>query len=82
MLEQAEVWRAVGRTNDELGARDDDSLRHFPARLACTDVVVIGDSAMAPFNEAEWREVWEICEDGYQTRSTILTSQLPGLALP
>jgi hypothetical protein len=32
---------------------------------------------MAPLNEAERREVWEICEDRYQTRSTILTSQLP-----
>jgi hypothetical protein len=25
----------------------------------------------------ERREVWEICEDRYQTRSTVLTSQLP-----
>ena len=32
---------------------------------------------MAPLNENERREVWEICEDRYQTRSTILTSQLP-----
>jgi hypothetical protein len=28
-------------------------------------------------NETERREAWEICEDRYQTRSTILTSQLP-----
>lgn len=27
--------------------------------------------------ETERREVWEVCEDRYQTRSTILTSQLP-----
>ena len=33
--------------------------------------------AKAPLQEAERREVWEICEDLYQTRSTILTSQLP-----
>jgi transposase len=33
--------------------------------------------AMAPLNENERREVWEICEDRYQTRSTVLTSQLP-----
>ena len=32
---------------------------------------------MAPLNENERREVWEICEDRYQTHSTILTSQLP-----
>ena len=32
---------------------------------------------MAPLNESERREVCEICEDRYQTRSTILASQLP-----
>jgi IstB-like ATP binding protein len=32
---------------------------------------------MTPLNESERREVWEICEDRYQTRSAILTSQLP-----
>jgi hypothetical protein len=30
-----------------------------------------------PGHENERREVWEICEDRYQTRSTMLTSQLP-----
>ncbi len=38
---------------------------------------VIDDWAMAPLAEAERRDFWEICEDRYQTRSTILTSQLP-----
>ena len=32
---------------------------------------------MAPLNETERRDFWEISEDRYQTRSTILTSQLP-----
>jgi len=32
---------------------------------------------VAPLAEAERRDFWEICEDRYQTRSTILTSQLP-----
>ena len=37
---------------------------------------------LLPFYEAllaepERRDFWEICEDRYQTRSTILTSQLP-----
>src|SRR5216683_1374871 len=58
-------------------ARADGSLRHFLARLARLDVLVIDDWAMAPLNESERREVWEICEDRYQTRSTLLTSQLP-----
>jgi DNA replication protein DnaC len=33
--------------------------------------------AGAPLAETERRDFWEICEDRYQTRSTILTSQLP-----
>ena len=35
------------------------------------------DWAMAPLSESERRDFWEICEDRYQVRSTILTSQLP-----
>jgi DNA replication protein DnaC len=52
-------------------------LARLLARLSRIDVLVIDDCAMAPLNEAERREVWEISEDRYQTRSTILTSQLP-----
>ena len=40
-------------------------------------LLVIDHWAMAPMAEAERRDFWEICEDRYQTRSTILTSQLP-----
>ena len=32
---------------------------------------------MAPMAESERRDFWEIAEDRYQTRSMILTSQLP-----
>jgi len=35
------------------------------------DVLVIDDWAMAPLSEPERRDVWEICEDRYQVRSTI-----------
>jgi len=58
-------------------ARADGSLRNLLARLSRIDVLVIDDWAMAPLNENERRDVWEICEDRYQTRSTVLTSQLP-----
>jgi DNA replication protein DnaC len=58
-------------------ARADGSLRHLLARLSRIDVLVIDDWAMAPLQENERREMWEICEDRYQARSTILTSQLP-----
>ena len=41
------------------------------------DVLVIDDWAMSS-RESERRDfAWEICEDRYQVRSTILTSQRP-----
>jgi IstB-like ATP binding protein len=47
------------------------------ARLSRIDALVIDDWAMAPLSETERRDFWEICEDRYQSRSLILTSQLP-----
>jgi hypothetical protein len=41
------------------------------------DVLVVDDWAMAPLQETERRDFWDICEERYQTRSTILTSQIP-----
>ena len=35
------------------------------------------DLALAPLAENERRDFWEICEERYQTRSTVLTSQVP-----
>ena len=58
-------------------ARADGSLRNLLVRLARIDVLVIDDWAMAPLSEPERRDFWEICEDRYQVRSTVLTSQLP-----
>jgi DNA replication protein DnaC len=58
-------------------ARADGSLRSRLARLAKMDVLVVDDWAMAPLGDIERRDFLEICEDRYQIRSTILTSQLP-----
>jgi DNA replication protein DnaC len=69
--------RAAALLRDLALARADGSLRYFLARLSRIDVLVVDDWAMTPLNETERREVWEICEDRYQARSTILTSQLP-----
>ena len=54
--------------------RADGSLRILLARLSRIDVLLIDDWAMAPLAETERRDFGEICEDRYQTRSTILTS--------
>jgi DNA replication protein DnaC len=69
--------RAGSLFRDLALARADGSLRSLLARLARLDVLVIDDWAMAPLSESQRRDLWEICEDRYQTRSTILTSQLP-----
>ena len=49
----------------------------FLRKLALTDVLVVDDFCMAPLNEVERRDFLEICDDRYQTRSTVLTSQVP-----
>jgi DNA replication protein DnaC len=41
------------------------------------ECVKLEERAGKRLHENERREVWEICEDRYQTRSTVLTSQLP-----
>jgi DNA replication protein DnaC len=69
--------RAAALFRDLALARADGSLRNLLIRFSRIDVLVIDDWAMAPLAETERRDFWEICEDRYQTRSMILTSQLP-----
>jgi DNA replication protein DnaC len=58
-------------------ARADGSLGRVLESVARMDVLVVDDFAMAPLNEQERRDFLEICDDRYNRRSTILTSQLP-----
>jgi len=69
--------RAAALFRDLALARADGSLRLLLGKLSRIDVLVIDDWAMAPLTEPERRDFWEICEDRYQVRSVILTSQLP-----
>ena len=69
--------RAAALFRDLALARADGSFRSLLGRLSRIDVLVIDDWAMAPLSEPERRDFWEICEDRYQVRSLILTSQLP-----
>ena len=69
--------RTAALFRDLAMARADGSLRLLLAKFSRIDVLVIDDWAMAPLSETERRDFWEICEDRYQTRSMILTSQLP-----
>lgn len=58
-------------------AHADGSLSRMLFRLSQIDVLVIDDFAMAPLKDAERRDFLEICDDRYQRRSMILTSQMP-----
>ena len=58
-------------------ARADGSFGQFLMKLARIDVLVLDDFAMATLKEQERRDFLEICDDRYQRRSTILTSQVP-----
>jgi len=46
-------------------------------RFARADVLVLDDWAMAPIADTERRDLLEVLEDRYGTRSTIVTSQVP-----
>ncbi len=69
--------RAAALFRDLALARADGSFGNLLARLSRVDVLVVDDWAMAPWQESERRDFWEICEERCQTRSTILTSQVP-----
>ena len=69
--------RAAQLFRDLALARADGSVRRLFTRLAKVEVLLVDDWAMAPLADVERRDFLEICEDRYQMRSTILTSQLP-----
>lgn len=69
--------RAAGLFRDLAMARADGSLRNLLTRISRIEVLIVDDFCMAPMSEPERRDLWEICDDRYQTRSTIMTSQLP-----
>jgi DNA replication protein DnaC len=72
------VYRRAPRLFDELLlAHADGSYPHLLARLAKVDVLVIDDWGLAAPKDHERRDLLEILEDRYGTRSTIMTSQLP-----
>jgi DNA replication protein DnaC len=58
-------------------AQVDGSIGQMLLRLAQVDVLLLDDFAMAPLKDSERRDFLEICDDRYQLRSMILTSQVP-----
>src|ERR1700676_5503551 len=58
-------------------AHADGSLGRLLLKLARIDVLVLDDFAMSPLKDSERRDFLEICDDRYQRRSLILTTQIP-----
>jgi DNA replication protein DnaC len=71
------IYRRASRLFSELAlARADGSHTRLLGKLARADVLVLDDWAMAPVTDAERRDLLEVLDDRYGTRSTIVTSQL------
>jgi len=71
-------YRRASRLFHELAlARADGTYIRLLTKLARLDVLVVDDWGLAPVQDQERRDLLEILEDRYGTRSTIITSQLP-----
>ena len=58
-------------------AHGDGSFGKRLAALAKTDLLILDDWGLAPFNQAERNDLLEVLDDRVATRSTVITSQLP-----
>ena len=58
-------------------AHADGTIGRILLKFSRVDVLLLDDFAMAPLKDSERRDLLEICDDRYQRRSMILTSQLP-----
>ena len=73
---RARYWRVPRLFQACALARADGTYGRLLGQLARMDVVVLDDFALVPLQDAERRDLLEILEDRYGTRSTIVTSQL------
>jgi DNA replication protein DnaC len=72
------LYRRTSRLTDELMlARADGTLGRTLERFARVDVLVLDDWVHAPLKDQERRDLLELLDDRYGTRSTVLTSQVP-----
>ena len=72
------AYHRLPRLFDDLTlARADGRYPRLLATLARTDLLVLDDWGLAPLTAEHCRDLLEILDDRYQTRSTVVTSQLP-----
>jgi DNA replication protein DnaC len=72
------IYRRAARLFSELVlARADGTYARLLAKIARADVLVIDDFAMTPITDSERRDLFEVLDDRHDTRSTIISSQVP-----
>ncbi len=72
------TYRRASRLFEELGlARADGTYTRLLGKIARMDVLVIDDWGLTPVRDPERSDLLEVLEDRYDSRSTIMTSQLP-----
>ena len=72
------IYRRASRLTDELTlARAEGTYLRMLARLERVDVFVIDDWGHVPLKDQDRRDLLEILDDRFGTRSTIMTSQMP-----
>jgi DNA replication protein DnaC len=71
-------YERAARLLEELRvARGDGSLQKQLAALAKTDLLILDDFGLKPLGQLERLDLLDIIEDRYNTRATLVTSQLP-----
>lgn len=72
------LYRRMPRLLDEISlARADGTYPRLLAKLARCDLLILDDWGLRPLKDAQRHDLLEILEDRYDTRATLVTSQLP-----
>ena len=72
------LYQRLPRLFEELTlARADGRYLKWVATLAKVEVLVLDDWGLAPLDDERRRDLLEILDERYQTRSTVVASQLP-----
>lgn len=72
------LYQRLPRWFEELAlARADGRYLKLMATLAKVEVLILDDWGLALLDDDRWRDLLEILDERYQTRSTVVASQLP-----
>lgn len=72
------LYQRIPRMFQELAAaRENGRYPRLLATYARTELLVLDDWGLAPFSDEQRRDLFEILEDRYDLRATLVTSQLP-----